>query len=692
MYLEPSSTFRRRQARVLPFMLAAGLLLPGTRAYAQSIDYGAMEQLFAEPVTTSVTGKPQRATDAPANIEIITQDDIRRSGATSIPEVLQFVTGLDVRVNGFGDADVGIRGYNQIANPHLMVLVDGRQVYMVDYGRIFWAAIPVQLAEIRQIEVIKGPNSALYGFNAVGGVINIITFDPRKDQVNSATLSGGTQSYRAGSAVATGKVGDNTGLRLSLGGFQAHDFDAPMLPADDQASRRSPFTGLFNADIRSQLTPDVEAFANATYGDTRLADRSPAGPFISEEQHTNSVRLGMNANTPIGLLSLSAYRNQVLVNDFEVLSTGFQNHVAHQQYESQTVTVIQANDLVKLGANHAVRFGLEYRVNAAKSPLLNGSLSDSIYAASIMWDWQVTPAVSFTNAARLDYAQVQYNGSLLAGTGVTAAQYNTATFTGFSFNSGVVWKVTEDDTLRLTGARGVQLPTLMDQGLQAGAGAFAQVSLLGSPTLKPSIIYNVELDYDRAISAIGSTLRTGVFGQRTDDIISWPFGGQFTITPSGIPAFFSSNVGYSTAIGLKSGIRGHSDAGWRWNASYALVATTDHTSLNQSQPLTSTVNYACSAPRNVVIVGLGYSQDRWETDLMGRWQSSFCDFRAGNGGLTLQRANIQNYVMVNARIGYNVMENLTVALVAQQLNDARLTRTIGPQYQRRIIASVTIHF
>ena len=63
-----------------------------------------------------------------------------------------------------------------------MVLINGRQVYMVDYGRIVWGNLPVQLNEIRQIEVIKGPNSALYGFNAVGGVINIITYDPLKEK------------------------------------------------------------------------------------------------------------------------------------------------------------------------------------------------------------------------------------------------------------------------------------------------------------------------------------------------------------------------------------------------------------------------------------------------------------------------------------------------------------------------------
>ena len=77
----------RRDLAVPLILLAIGA--GGAGARAQSVNYGVMEQMFGEPVTTSVTGKPQRATDAPANIEIITQDDIRRSGATTIPEVLQ---------------------------------------------------------------------------------------------------------------------------------------------------------------------------------------------------------------------------------------------------------------------------------------------------------------------------------------------------------------------------------------------------------------------------------------------------------------------------------------------------------------------------------------------------------------------------------------------------------------------------
>ena len=147
-------------------------------AMAQNVDYDALEQMFGEPVTASATGKPQKVSDAPADMEIITADDIEHSGADNIPDVLRFVAGLDVRRYSELDAAVGIRGNNTALNPRVLVLLDGRQVYEDDYGFTSWPLIPVASSEIRQIEIIKGPRAALYGFNAVSGVINIVTYDP----------------------------------------------------------------------------------------------------------------------------------------------------------------------------------------------------------------------------------------------------------------------------------------------------------------------------------------------------------------------------------------------------------------------------------------------------------------------------------------------------------------------------------
>src|ERR1700733_887738 len=211
------------EARAAMFMA----LLPSPM-YGQAVDYGALASLFKEPVTTSVTGSPQRVSEVPATMEIITGEDIRRSGAKDIPGVLRHVGGVDTMEWGNDNIDVGVRGYDQAYSPRLLVLVDGRQVYADDFGYTPWSSVPVELDAIRQIEVIKGPNSALFGFNAVNGVINIITYNPLYDNVNTISSTGGTQGLVTGSTVATHKFGARAAVRLSAGGNSNSDFSTPI--------------------------------------------------------------------------------------------------------------------------------------------------------------------------------------------------------------------------------------------------------------------------------------------------------------------------------------------------------------------------------------------------------------------------------------------------------------------------------
>ncbi len=150
-------------------------------------------------------------------------------------------------------------------------------------------------------------------------------------------------------------------------------------------------------------------------------------------------------------------------------------------------------------------------------------------------------------------------------------------------------------------------------------GFYGPVAYAGQPDLHPSVIWNSELDYDRALPAIASTLRTALFAQLIDNLIYWPFGAPLTFVPAGI------------------------------------------------------VDYDHSAPSHVVIGGLGYSVDRWELDLMGHYPTR----------TMLMLVDVDNYVTMNARIGYRVTEHVTVALTAQQFNAPYLAETVGPPCSAR---------
>ncbi|HEY6868885.1 MAG TPA: TonB-dependent receptor plug domain-containing protein, partial [Novosphingobium sp.] len=237
----PSVTFQpvpRRPGRLPLLLLACAACFPQT-VRAQAMNYGALEDLFGEPVTTTATGTPQRASEAPANMSIVTADDIRRSGSRNVPEILERIAGLEVLRTGLNAFDVGVRGYQQPMQPRMLVLIDGRQVFLDDYSRTDWSNLPLNIDDIRQIEVVKGAASALFGSNAASGVINIVTRSPQFDGGISVNTTLGTQEHRSIDTTIRLK-GANGGVKLSFGGLDAREFDTPRLPFDGFVTPASP--------------------------------------------------------------------------------------------------------------------------------------------------------------------------------------------------------------------------------------------------------------------------------------------------------------------------------------------------------------------------------------------------------------------------------------------------------------------
>lgn len=133
-----------------------------------------IEKLMSLEVTT-VSRRSQRLAEVASAVFVITQDDIRRSGVTSIPEALRMVPGVEVARTGTDKWAIGIRGLNGRFADKLQVLMDGRSVYNPLFAGVQWEQQDTLLEDIERIEVIRGPNASVWGANAVNGVINIIT-------------------------------------------------------------------------------------------------------------------------------------------------------------------------------------------------------------------------------------------------------------------------------------------------------------------------------------------------------------------------------------------------------------------------------------------------------------------------------------------------------------------------------------
>ncbi len=197
------------------------------------------EQAY-ERVVVTASRVAQAPLDSPSTLAVITAEEIRRAGASDVPDLLRRLAGVDVMQLSAGHADVAIRGFQRKLNNKVLVLIDGRSTYIDFLGTTFWSSFPIELEEIERIEVIRGPGSAVYGANAVTGVINVITRAPGEGgQV--VALDAGTPGLVRTSAVTSGRAGP-TAWRLSAG-LQRHGRWAEEPAADADSPAVEPFFG-----------------------------------------------------------------------------------------------------------------------------------------------------------------------------------------------------------------------------------------------------------------------------------------------------------------------------------------------------------------------------------------------------------------------------------------------------------------
>src|SRR6266481_5235570 len=184
---------------------------------------------------TSVSKRTQKVADAAAAIFVITQEDIRRSGARSIPEILRMVPGLEVARMDENKWAIGSRGFNGRFDNKLLVLIDGRSVYTPLFSGVYWDVQDVVLEDVDRIEVIRGPGATLWGANAVDGVINIITKSAKATQSAVVTAGAGTEMRGLSNLRYGGRLNKGTYYRAYTKYFNVGPSRDPFLGrrADD---------------------------------------------------------------------------------------------------------------------------------------------------------------------------------------------------------------------------------------------------------------------------------------------------------------------------------------------------------------------------------------------------------------------------------------------------------------------------
>src|SRR5580704_5114405 len=239
---------RLRPRELLRFIVFLSLACP---AWSQSkpIDLTgqSLEDLMNVQIT-SVSKKEQKLSQVAAAVFVISQEDIRRSGATKIPDLLRMVPGLDVAQINANTWAISARGFNlQFANK-LLVLIDGRAVYTPLFGGVNWDTLDVPLESIDRIEVIRGPGGTVWGANAMNGVINIITLSSKATQGGMVVAEAGSQA--SGSLIQYGGKAGDIGTWRAFGKYS--NTDSTINPAGGTAADG---WHAFHGGFRTDLTP-----------------------------------------------------------------------------------------------------------------------------------------------------------------------------------------------------------------------------------------------------------------------------------------------------------------------------------------------------------------------------------------------------------------------------------------------------
>src|SRR3954462_7130378 len=221
---KPSIRFnKRKRGRAANYgraLAGASLFLGSFAGLAADVDPKQIADIPLDELMTfkyqvsSPSKKPEKLSDAAASIFVITEEDIRRSGVTSIPEALRLSPGVEVARQDSHTWAISSRGFNDEFANQLLVLIDGRSVYTPLFAGVYWDVQDLMLEDVSRIEVIRGPGATLWGANAVNGVINITTKKARDTQ--GLLISGGGGNEEQGFATFRygGKLADDLFYRF----------------------------------------------------------------------------------------------------------------------------------------------------------------------------------------------------------------------------------------------------------------------------------------------------------------------------------------------------------------------------------------------------------------------------------------------------------------------------------------------
>ncbi len=470
--------------------LAAALLLAGllrrdglAQAVPQTKDLVALsiEELMAIDVT-SASKHDERLFQVPAAVFVITREDLRRSGALSIPDALRMVPGFDVAQVDGNRWEVSARGFSAPFANKLLVLIDGRIVYTHLTAGVYWDIQDVVLEDVERIEVIRGPGATLWGANAVNGVINIITRSSRDTTGGLLTLGAGNLEKVFGTLRYGGSLGENLTYRLFSKGFSRGRNTLPDgTPGNDAWNSRR--AGL-RADWRSgpdEATLEGEVYrANSNERITEVTSLTPPVPTLTD-QHTE-------AHGGFGSLLLTHHYSDLSSIAFSAsYDVRMRDEVALRPHEEILDLSFQHN--FALGQRNRIVWGLEYRRTTEDSP--------GGFVVTLTPQRDAEPLIS--GFVQEDFTAVENRFHVILGLKVERFDNKSPSYQP---NLRLLWTPSSQQTVWASVGRALRTPARIEEGIRSVIGAVPQpdgstalIVFFGNPGLRQEEVLAYEAGY-----------------------------------------------------------------------------------------------------------------------------------------------------------------------------------------------------
>ncbi len=661
------------------------------------------EEYEARVVTASRVA--QSPLDAPNATGVITAQDIRLSGLTSIPLILRRLAGVDVMSLDGGDLQVSVRGFNQRLSNKVLVLVDGRSVYLDFLGATLWSYVFPALEEIDRIEVIRGPGSALYGADAYTGVINIITRQPG-EQRTQVSLGGGSGAQLRSAFTSSGRSGDLS-YRASVQYEQQQSYGRLVGPTDrawesatpagDYALRMPRF--LVEAQGRLGRGVVLRGGVGGASGPTQFV-----APNLLRQYYTDLTLIQPFVQLEVQGFTARAFWNRV----------GF---TAGPAIQPRGAPVLEAN-----GQQDVVDVDLQYNWRAELSSTVTNTLQvgAGYRLKNISWNYlDDDHTLHFFSGFLQDTLRVGDRFSAVAS--IRGDRHPVLDAPVFSPRGALIFKPSARRAIRLTGGTAFRTPTMLELFLDLNlATPVPGLSVLGyggevyssrvnpAGRLRPESALSFDLGFQDQTSDVLQYEINGFFSRGWDridlsNVAVDPLPGtsiaDSRTVPIGVRAY--RNDPASTYVyGAEVALRLTPVDGLDLSANYTLALTT-HDASNTLAP-TAEREGDQRTPMHKLNVGLQVrTRFGLELEAFGHyvsrqvWLEPVFDARTGTRDVALP---LQDYFVMNARAGTRLLDGrLELGVTGTNLVDVNPAvghreHPLGYRQWARVMANASYRF